>query len=105
MELLEHLLLALNVSIDTKKSWYLFILNMHQVLVGQVPQENVASVRAVLSQSVQNAMRLLQSRLIIGLSVSIGVFLPICIFLVLDELIIAILINFGAIFHITIYSI
>ena len=95
MELLQHLLLGLDVAVDTEERWYLFILDVDQVFVWQVAKQDVTPLGTMVGESVKNA-RLLPR------SVGKSIFLLIGILLILDELIVAILINCGAIFHVTI---
>lgn len=87
MELLEHFCFCKDICIDTKECWNFFFLNMHEVLVRQVAQKNVAAVSSVLRQAVENALLLLD----VSLTVLLAILLVICILLVFHELIEAIL--------------
>lgn len=80
MKFLQHFGFCMDICIDTKKSWNFIFLNMHEILVWQVAQKNVASVSSVICQAVENALLLLDSLILI-----------ICIFSVFNELIEAIL--------------
>lgn len=102
VELLQHLHFRLNVAIDAEECRYLFVLDVHQILIRQVPQKNMAPVRSMICQSIQNALRLLETWLIVGLSVGVAVVLLIRLLLILDELIVAILLDFRAVPHVTI---
>jgi len=86
MELLEHFCFCKDICIDTKECWNFFFFDVHEVLVRQVAQKNVAAVSSVLRQAVENALLLLDVSLTVLLAV-----LVICIFLVFHELIEAIL--------------
>lgn len=102
VELLQHLHFRLNVAIDAEECRYLFVLDVHQILIRQVTQKNMAPVRSMICQSIQNALRLLETWLIVGLSVGVAVVLLIRLLLILDELIVAILLDFRAVPHVTI---
>lgn len=102
VELLQHLHFRLNVAIDAEECRYLFVLDVHQILIRQVAQKNMAPVGSMICQSIQNALRLLETWLIVGLSVGVAVVLLIRLLLILDELIVAILLDFRAVPHVTI---
>lgn len=102
VELLQHLHFRLNVAIDAEECRYLFVLDVHQILIRQVTQKNMAPVGSMICQSIQNALRLLETWLIVGLSVGVAVVLLIRLLLILDELIVAILLDFRAVPHVTI---
>lgn len=96
MEFLEHLRFREDVGIDTKKCWNLVFLNVHQVLVGQVAEQNVASVSSVLCEAIKNALLLLN----LVITICIAVCLFIGILLVFHELIEAILFIVLVVLHV-----
>ena len=102
VELLQHLHFRLNVAIDAEECRYLFVLDVHQILIRQVTQKNMAPVGSMICKSIQNALRLLETWLIVGLSVGVAVVLLIRLLLILDKLIVAILLDFRAVPHVTI---
>ena len=90
MEFLEHLRFREDVGVDAKKCWNLVLLNVHQVLVGQVAEQDVASVSSVQSEAIENALLLLNLmtvrvaiRLVIGLLLVFHEFIEAILFIVL----------------------
>lgn len=59
VEVFKHFGFCLDVSVDPKECRDLFLLNVHQIFVGQVLQQNMASLSPVLSQPIQNTLLLL----------------------------------------------
>lgn len=95
MEFLEHLRFREDVGVDAKKCRNLVFLNVHQVLVGQVAEEDVASVSSVLCEAIENALLLLNL-----MTVRVGIRLVIGLLLVFHEFIEAILFIVLVVLHV-----
>ena len=83
VEVLQHFSFGLDVRINPKEGRDLVLFDVHQVFIGQVLQQNMASLGSVLGQAIQNALLLLNRLLCLALPVVRHVSL----LLVLDELV------------------
>jgi hypothetical protein len=59
MELLQRLRFCFHITINSKEGWDLVLLDVDQVLVGQVLKQNVTPISSMISQTVQDARLLL----------------------------------------------
>ena len=83
VEVLQHFGFRLDIGIDPKECRDLILFDVHEVLVRKVLQQNVASLRSVLCQAIENTLLLLNRLLSLALSVSCHV----RILLILDKLV------------------